>query len=87
MTTYPREEIEAAWAEYRRRGVETHDWPNVRDRILAAGARYTPRGADPATERDGGWVHPRELHGLLLGISRTTVAWEWSGRPELVKKA
>ena len=27
MATYPREEIEAAWAEYRRRGVETHDWP------------------------------------------------------------
>lgn len=23
---YPREEIEAAWAEYKRRGVETHDW-------------------------------------------------------------
>jgi hypothetical protein len=67
--------------------VETHDWPSLRDRILAAGARYTPRGADPATERDGGWVHPRELHGLLLGMSRTSVAWEWSGRPELVKAA
>ena len=26
MTTYPREEIEAAFAEFRRRGVETHDW-------------------------------------------------------------
>jgi hypothetical protein len=22
--------------------------------------------------------------GLLLGLSRTTAAWEWSGRPELV---
>ncbi|MCD9625211.1 nuclear transport factor 2 family protein [Rhabdothermincola salaria] len=27
MTEYPREEIEAAFAEFRRRGVETHDWP------------------------------------------------------------
>jgi hypothetical protein len=27
MTVYPREEIEAAWAEYRRRGVESEDWP------------------------------------------------------------
>ncbi|CAM8636426.1 MAG: nuclear transport factor 2 family protein [Actinobacteria bacterium] len=26
MTTYPREEIEAAFAEFRRRGIETHDW-------------------------------------------------------------
>jgi hypothetical protein len=24
-----------------------------------------------------------ERGALLLGISRTTVAWEWSGRPEL----
>ena len=26
MTIFPREEIEAAFAEFRRRGVETHDW-------------------------------------------------------------
>ena len=25
--TYDRDEIEAAFAEFRRRGVETHDWP------------------------------------------------------------
>jgi hypothetical protein len=47
-------------------------------------ARFTPRGGDPLTERDGLWIHPSALSGLLLGISRTTVAWEWSGRPELV---
>ena len=67
--------------------VETHDWANLRDRLLAANARYTPRGKDAVTEPDGGWVHPRELHGLLLGVSRTTVAWEWSGRPQLVQPA
>jgi len=65
--------------------VETHDWPAIRERLLGAEARYTPRGKDVLAERDGGWVHPRELHGLLLGISRTTLAWEWSGRPELVR--
>jgi predicted SnoaL-like aldol condensation-catalyzing enzyme len=27
MSEYPREEIEAAWAEYQRRGVQEHDWP------------------------------------------------------------
>ena len=38
-------------------------------------------------ERDGLWIHPGALHGLLLGVSRTTLAWEWSGRPELVRSA
>lgn len=64
--------------------VETHDWPAVRQRLLDANARYTPRGADPVTDPDGGWVHPKELHGLLLGISRTGLAWDWSGRKDLV---
>jgi hypothetical protein len=67
--------------------VETHDWRALRDRLLAANARYTPRGSDPATDPDGGWVHPKELHGLLLGISRTGLAWEWSGREDLVPAA
>jgi len=67
--------------------IETHDWPAVRDRLLAASARYTPRGSDPTTDPDGGWVHPKELHGLLLGISRTGLAWEWSGREDLVPAA
>ena len=42
---------------------------------------------DPATDPDGGWVHPKELHGLLLGVSRTGLAWDWSGRKELVPPA
>jgi len=67
--------------------VEVHDWPNVRERLLSAGARYTPRGSDPVTDPDGGWVHPKDLHGLLLGISRTGLAWDWSGRKELVPPA
>jgi hypothetical protein len=64
--------------------VEVHDWPNVRQRLLDANARYTPRGSDPVTDPDGGWIHPKELHGLLLGVSRTGLAWDWSGREELV---
>jgi hypothetical protein len=67
--------------------VEIHDWPAVRGRLLEANARYTPRGSDPVTEADGGWVHPKELHGLLLGMSRTGVAWDWSGRKDLVPAA
>ena len=67
--------------------VEVHDWPNIRGRLLEANARYTPRGADPATDPDGGWIHPKELHGLLLGVSRTGLAWDWSGRKDLVRPA
>ena len=56
--------------------------------IAAPRPRTTPASpraaAIPSTERDGLWIHPSALCGLLLGISRTTVAWEWSGRPELV---
>lgn len=64
--------------------VEVHDWANIRQRLLDADARYTPRGSDPVTDPDGGWIHPKELHGLLLGVSRTGLAWDWSGREELV---
>ncbi len=64
--------------------VETDDVPAIIGRLAARGARFTPRGTDAATERDGLWIHPSALCGLLLGVSRTSVAWEWSGRPELV---
>jgi hypothetical protein len=63
--------------------------PEVRpiiERLEARRGRWTPRGDDPRAERDGLWVHPSALHGLLLGVSRTTLGWEWSGRPQLVAR-
>jgi hypothetical protein len=60
---------------------EADDVPAIVRRLMARGARFTSRGADPAAERDGVWIHPSALHGLLLGVSRATLAWEWSGRP------
>jgi hypothetical protein len=63
---------------------ETEDVGAIVRRLTRRHARFTPRGGDPLVERDGLWIHPSALSGLLLGISRTTVAWEWSGRPELV---
>ncbi len=47
------------------------DWTGPRD------------GATP----DNLFLHPRALSGLLLGVSRTSVAWTWSGHPERVRKA
>jgi hypothetical protein len=64
--------------------VETHDLEDLIGRLDRAGARWTPRGQARDSEHDGLWVHQSALHGLLLGVSRTTLAWEWSGRPELV---
>lgn len=30
------------------------------------------------------WLHPGALNGMMLGISRPTLAWRWSGHPERV---
>lgn len=67
--------------------VEVHDLEALLGRIREAGVRFTPRGDSRDEERDGLWLHPSALHGLLLGVSRTTLGWEWSGRPELVAPA
>ena len=36
---------------------------------------------------DNLFLHPTALSGLLLGVSRTSFAWTWSGRPERVRAA
>jgi len=65
--------------------LETHDFDGLKERLLDGGARVIPRGSNLAAERDGAWVHPKSLHGLLLGISRQSLGWLWSGRPELAR--
>lgn len=64
---------------------ETDDVPGLRRRLDEAGARYEPRDDSPSPE--GLFVHPTALHGVLLGVSRTNLAWRWSGRPELADPA
>jgi len=64
--------------------MESDRFDELKERLLAGGAVLTPRGPDVASERDNVWVHPKSLHGMLLGISRETFAWDWSGRPELI---
>jgi catechol 2,3-dioxygenase-like lactoylglutathione lyase family enzyme len=36
---------------------------------------------------EGLFIHPSALHGMLMGVSRTNLAWAWSGRPELARTA
>ena len=45
--------------------------------------RYTGRSDDPNPE--GLFIHPTALCGMLMGVSRTNLAWRWSGRPELAR--
>jgi hypothetical protein len=30
------------------------------------------------------WLHPATLGGMMLGLSRPSMAWSWSGSPERV---
>lgn len=75
---------------YRKRGPSIYmcyaEAPNlapIQARLEALGARYQGRSADP--QPDGLFIHPSALHGMLLGISRSNLAWTWSGRPELAR--
>jgi hypothetical protein len=65
---------------------ETRDPAAVRARILehAPDAYVGPRGGGPP---DNLWVHPRALDGALVGVSRESFAWTWSGHPERVQPA
>jgi hypothetical protein len=67
---------------------ETPDMRAIEDRAMAAGAGFTvDRPSDRAAEKpaDQIWLHPRSLGGMMLGLSRPTMAWTWSGAPERVE--
>lgn len=64
--------------------VETDDVAAVQRALEARGARFAGRTDDPNPE--GLFIHPTALHGMLMGVSRTNLAWTWSGRPELAKQ-
>jgi hypothetical protein len=76
---------------YERRGqsiymcyAETADTGPIKNALEDRGARFT------AGREDGGgniFIHPTALCGMLMGISRTNLAWTWSGRPELANTA
>jgi len=64
--------------------VETDDVAAVQRRLDERGARYAGRSDDPNPE--GLFIHPTALHGMLMGVSRSNLAWSWSGRPELAQR-
>lgn len=64
---------------------EARDTGALRERLVEHAPKdWTgPREGTP----DNLFVHPKALHGVLLGVSRESVAWTWSGRPEKVRPA
>ena len=63
--------------------VETDDVPAVIERLERHGAQHARR--KDAHNPEGLFIHPKSLHGVLMGVSRTNLAWNWSGRPELAR--
>lgn len=63
---------------------ETEDLPGLRERLKEVAPNdWTGSDKDP----NGLFVHPRALGGTMVGVSRTTYAWTWSGYPERVVPA
>jgi hypothetical protein len=43
-----------------------------------------PDGRAASRTADQLWLHPQSLGGMMLGVSRPSMAWRWSGHPERV---
>lgn len=44
-----------------------------------------PAARPPTRTADQLWLHPSALGGMMLGVSRPSMAWRWSGHPERVE--
>lgn len=67
---------------------ETRDINLIAARAAAAGAGVTidrPAERPAHLPADQIWLHPKALGGMMLGLSRPSMAWSWSGRPERVE--
>jgi hypothetical protein len=66
---------------------ESHSLAAIEDRAREFGAGFTL--APPKQHRPGGadtvFLHANALGGMMLGISRPTQAWQWSGHPGRVE--
>lgn len=65
---------------------EADELSPIRDALAAfAPHAWTAGGAhQQASSPVNLFVHPQALGGTMLGVSRTTLAWLWSGHPERV---
>jgi hypothetical protein len=62
--------------------IEAEETAPIIERLEARRMRYA--GRDPQDPNPAGiFIHPSTFHGVLMGCSRTNLAWQWSGRPDL----
>ena len=62
--------------------VEAEDLHPIIERLERHEMRHA--GRNPEDPNPGGtFIHPATFHGVLMGVSRTNLAWTWSGHPEL----
>lgn len=66
--------------------VETDDVGAIARRIEAAGSKANVWRHDEAGPAEM-FIHPNQFLGVLVGVSRTEVAWSWSGDPERARRA
>lgn len=78
---------------YRREGccfymafAESRKMPEIESKSLA-GQITVDRPASRAASKssDQLWLHPPAMGGMMLGVSRPTMAWKWSGQPQRVE--
>lgn len=63
---------------------ETSKFEELKDRLTRVGAQFAIRPPeDGAGDPNVLFIHPRSLHGMLMGVSSKGVAWEWSSGPSL----
>lgn len=66
--------------------VETEDVSAIAKRIEATGSKANVWRKDEAGAAEM-FIHPSQFLGVLVGVSRTDVAWIWSGDPERAHRA
>jgi hypothetical protein len=68
---------------------ETPHMLEIERRAKETGAGITverPEGRADTEMADSMFLHPPALGGMMLGLSRPTQAWSWSGKPDQVEK-
>jgi catechol 2,3-dioxygenase-like lactoylglutathione lyase family enzyme len=64
---------------------EASDLLDVERQIRPGGVTIDrPEGRRADQAPDQVWIHPPTLGGVMLGVSRPSMAWMWSGHPERV---
>jgi hypothetical protein len=65
---------------------ETDKLDLIEERVIAAGSGHTTQRPEGQQNADVVFIHHTSLGGMMLGLSRRTKAWFWSGQPDQVEE-